>query len=102
MNAPLNHHDVSMEELFGPEDMDMLMHDVSRGEGVDHMMDDVIGPDDSDVLMEDATAGEDGEVGMADSSSGKEEAQLEALVEEEDNSDYDCQTEDEDGMEEED
>ncbi|KAF9220716.1 hypothetical protein BS17DRAFT_820530 [Gyrodon lividus] len=47
--------------------------------------------------MEDATAGKDGEVDMADSSSGEEAGQLEALLEEEDNSDYNCQTEDEDG-----
>ncbi|KAF9218408.1 hypothetical protein BS17DRAFT_770717 [Gyrodon lividus] len=100
MDSPLDHHDVSMEELFGSEDMDILMDNVSRRKSLDCMMEVMIGPDDSDVSMEDATAGKDGEVDMADSSSGEEEGQLEALLEEEDNSNYDCQTEDEDGMEE--
>ncbi|KAF9218723.1 hypothetical protein BS17DRAFT_770532 [Gyrodon lividus] len=93
---------IAAEELFGLEDMDMLMDNVSGRECLDHMVEDMIDPDDSDVSMEDATAGKNGEVDMADSSSGKEEGHLESLMGEEGSSDYDCQAEDEDGMEEED
>ncbi|KAF9219656.1 hypothetical protein BS17DRAFT_769877 [Gyrodon lividus] len=94
IDAPLDHHDVSIKELFGPEDMDVSMDDVSGRKGQDHMVEDMIGPDDSDVSMEDATAGKDGEVDMADSSSGEEEGHLESLMGEEGSSDYDCQAED--------
>ncbi|KAF9218411.1 hypothetical protein BS17DRAFT_871358 [Gyrodon lividus] len=88
MDALSDDHDVFMEELFGPEDGKVSMEDV-------------LGPEDGDISMEDGIQGENGDVDMM-SSSGEEEGPFEALVEEEDDSDYDCGTEDEDEMEDED
>ncbi|KAF9220467.1 hypothetical protein BS17DRAFT_820785 [Gyrodon lividus] len=101
MDALSDDHDVFMEELFGPEDGEVSMEDVLGPEDGDISMEDVPGPEDGDISMEDAIQGENGDVDMM-SSSGEEEGPFEALVEEEDDSDYDCGTEDEDEMEDED
>jgi hypothetical protein len=100
VDSPSEDRDALMEELFGPEDMDVSMEDVDSREGgriiTEDVMEDLHGPYDSDMSMEDITGGDHGDVDMTDFSSGEEEGQL---VEEEDDGDYDCQTEDEGGIE---